>query len=106
MLGRREMGAGVQLPDPKVTFSKGLGARRALREEGRGWCGGCWRSRRDHTWGRGGAPRPMKVSSGASPGLSPGSVACLGASLNLHLPFFIRETMITIVPASGRGCEN
>lgn len=48
----------------------------------------------------------MKVSSGASPGLSPGSVARLGASLNLHLPFFIRETMITIVPASGRGCEN
>lgn len=34
ILGRREMGAGVQLPDPKVTFSKGLGARRALREEG------------------------------------------------------------------------
>lgn len=28
------MGAGVQLPDPKVTFSEGLGARRALREEG------------------------------------------------------------------------
>lgn len=101
------MGAGVQLPDPKVTFSKGLGARRALREEG----GAVWRLLEEQAGphlgaGRGGAPRPMKVGSGASPGLSPGSVACLGASLNLHLPFFIRETMITIVPASGRGCEN
>lgn len=37
--GRREIGAGVQLPDPKVTFSEGLGARRVLREE-EGWFGG------------------------------------------------------------------
>lgn len=99
------MGAGVQLPDPKVTFSKGLGARRALREEG----GVVWRLLEEQAGPHLGAGRgsaAQKVSSGASPGLSPGSVACLGASLNLHLPFFIRETMITIVPASGRGCEN
>lgn len=33
ILGRREIGVGVQLPDLKVTFSEGLGARRDLREK-------------------------------------------------------------------------